>query len=145
MIVFYDSDCLLCSRTIRFLRYVDKKGQLTFEALQSDKARTMSVLICAEGSGIARLSRLPKAEQDRQCLGAENFTTLYVWHKNKCYEKSEAIFEICRFLGGFWRIFLLFAYLPKSWLNALYDFVARNRYKWFGKTDTCALPISQKK
>jgi predicted DCC family thiol-disulfide oxidoreductase YuxK len=133
MIVFYDSDCLLCSRTIRFLRYVDKKGQLTFEALQSDKVRTMSVLICL------------RQARHTQNVGAENFTTLYVWHNNKCCEKSEAIFEICRGLGGFWRIFLLFAYLPKSWLNALYDWVSRNRYKWFGKSETCTFPINQKK
>jgi len=133
MIIFYDSDCLLCSRTIRFLRYVDKKGQLTFEALQSEKAQALPALICL------------RQARHTQNVGAENFTTLYVWHKNKCYGKSEAIFEICRVLGGFWRILLLFAYLPKSWLNALYDWVSRNRYKWFGKSETCTLPINQKK
>ena len=57
-----------------------------------------------------------------------------------CFVKSDALIALCRLLGGFWGIFQAAALIPKSFRDAAYDWVARNRYRFLGRTDACALP-----
>ncbi len=59
---------------------------------------------------------------------------------DKAYFKSAAAFRIVRYFGGFWRILIVFSVLPLFITDFFYDVIARNRYKWFGKKDSCMIP-----
>jgi predicted DCC family thiol-disulfide oxidoreductase YuxK len=69
--------------------------------------------------------------------------TVVYQKSDKWFVKSAAILEILNDLGGIWRFSMIFKVLPKSLLDQLYDFIARNRYGWFGKKDTCTLPTPE--
>jgi len=59
---------------------------------------------------------------------------------DKCYIKSEAVFEIIKELSGFWYLFGVFRILPLSIRDACYSFISKNRYNLFGKKDVCMMP-----
>jgi predicted DCC family thiol-disulfide oxidoreductase YuxK len=63
----------------------------------------------------------------------------------KVYKKSAAALEIVRDLDGLWPLLYIFKLLPSFILNILYDAIARNRYRLFGKADTCRIPTPQLK
>ena len=60
--------------------------------------------------------------------------------ENKAYFKSAAAFRITRYFGGFWKILNVFSILPLFFTDFFYDLIANNRYKWFGKKETCMIP-----
>jgi predicted DCC family thiol-disulfide oxidoreductase YuxK len=55
------------------------------------------------------------------------------------WKRSEAVLEIFKVLGGIWRLMLPLKYLPLAWRDKLYNFVARNRYRWFGRRNQCTI------
>ncbi len=57
--------------------------------------------------------------------------------------KSDAALEIAGDLKGLWPVFTIFKWVPTSIRNVVYDFVARNRYKWFGRKDQCMIPTPE--
>ena len=66
--------------------------------------------------------------------------TIIVTHNNSTYEYFDAILKIGNELGGVYKVVSLFKILPKSWRLSLYLWVAKNRYKWIGKRNSCYLP-----
>ncbi len=70
---------------------------------------------------------------------AVTFNTVLLVVNGRGYTKSDAYIEIARQLGGLWTLMAVLAVIPKSIRDPLYDWKARNRYKWFGKTDYCKL------
>jgi len=79
--------------------------------------------------------------------GATHANGQYIKYDSVIYQKgdqvflrSDAILNILKTLGGGWKVLLFFKILPKSWRDGLYDFMANNRYRWFGKRDTCMVP-----
>lgn len=115
-LLIIDSECVLCSRLIIILNRIDRKKQLYYSSFTS-------VFIQKHFSSVAN---------------TKNDTLLFVT-PNGCYEKSTAVFELIRYLDRAWRFWLIFSWFPLSWTNAWYDFIARNRYQWLGKT-TCFVP-----
>ncbi len=113
-IVFFDGVCGLCNGFVDRLLRTDKKGALRFAPLQGETARAV----------------LAPRRID--------LTTVYLKDGNQIFEKSEAIFRVAAIAG--WRVLALGRFLPRGLTDALYDFVAKNRYLWFGKRDTCRLP-----
>lgn len=67
----------------------------------------------------------------------EALPSVIVIHETKTYEYSEAVLKICCELGGIFRILLIIRIIPRSWRDRIYLWIARNRYKWFGKNKTC--------
>ena len=61
------------------------------------------------------------------------------------YTKSDAALEICGEIGGGWSALTVFKWIPASIRNIVYDFVARNRYRWYGKKDQCMIPTPELK
>jgi predicted DCC family thiol-disulfide oxidoreductase YuxK len=59
------------------------------------------------------------------------------------YYKSDAVFKILKELNGIYRLLLVFSVLPKRLLDYLYDYVAQNRYKWYGKKESCMVPTPE--
>ena len=115
-VLLFDGVCNLCNSFVRFLLKQDRKEILFYAWLQSDAGRRL-----AESHGID-----PSRENSVVLLS-----------NNMTWTKSDAVLEVCRLLGGGWKFFLVFRILPKSLRDALYNTVARYRYRWFGKKNEC--------
>ncbi|MDD4974618.1 MAG: DUF393 domain-containing protein [Bacteriovorax sp.] len=109
-IVFYDGDCGLCQRSIRFLYKADKKNKILFAPL----------------NGMTY----------KQIYGDEPslLTTVKLYHNKKTFEKSSAVLQLCLILGGLYKIFYLFIIVPSFIRDAFYDQIASRR-----KTFSCVL------
>lgn len=121
-IVFFDGVCGLCNRSVDFLLWIDKKRKLRFTPIQGETAQT----------------HLPPDRRD-------NLDTIIFLCNGRLYFRSDAILMILRTLGGFWSVFVLGYLMPRGIRNWLYDRIASNRYRWFGKKDTCRLPTLQER
>lgn len=120
LVLFYDGPCILCNYWIRRLCIWDKNDQLRFTSLDSDYAL-----------GFFKKHPSPLHEKD----------AILSWDsENGYFSESEVLFIVLNRLGGFWTLFLLFRVFPLTWTDGLYRFIARNRYRWFGKYDHCPLP-----
>lgn len=121
-VVAFDGDCLMCSRTIRFLAREDRARHLRFTPLQGDYGRTIS-----EQAG---------ADPDQ-------LESMLVSTEQGVCERSTGVIAILEALGGHWRVLAWLGWLvPRPVRDALYGFIARHR-SWFGRLgngDACALP-----
>jgi predicted DCC family thiol-disulfide oxidoreductase YuxK len=63
--------------------------------------------------------------------------------RERAFRESDAVIEIGRRLGGAWKLAVLGKVIPRGLRDAAYFFVARNRYKWFGKHETCLMPTPE--
>jgi predicted DCC family thiol-disulfide oxidoreductase YuxK len=121
-ILLYDGVCGLCSRLVKFVLKRDASGHFRFASLQSDFA--------------SRILR-------QQGLDPDDLDTVYLVQEpgQRLTARSDAVISVLRGLGGFWRAAaVLLRALPKSLRDWGYDVVAHNRYRIFGKHDTCLLP-----
>ena len=117
-LLFFDGICLFCQGWIAFLYKNDAKKQLYFAPLQGKTAQIYLQEVLGE-----------------KYLDLKSF---YLYKKGKIYQKSTAFFELCKILGGFFYLFLIFYPVPSFLLDKIYDFVAQRRYLW--KSKTCLLP-----
>lgn len=115
-IILFDGVCNLCNGAVQFIIERDKKRQFRFASLQSDFG-----------------------QQYQQQVGASVDSILLV-ENGKIYQKSSAALRIARKLDGLWSLLFLFIIVPPFIRNAVYDWIARNRYRWFGKQDSCWMP-----
>lgn len=119
-IVIFDGLCNLCSGTVLFLIKRDRKKRMQFASLQSE-------------GGQALLSRYGVPFNS-------SATILYIPDDSRILEQSTAVLHILKDLGGCWRFFYVFIFLPRIFRDAIYRFIARNRYRWFGKKEKCMIP-----
>jgi len=124
-IVLYDGVCGFCNRAVQFILKRDKNDLFRFAALQSEFARSL-----LEKHGIV----------------TTNLDTLYLVLNHghpgeKLLERSTASIAVQRELGAFWRVLAnCYAILPLSLRDWGYNLIARNRYRLFGRYDTCPIP-----
>ena len=117
-IILFDGVCNLCDSAVQFIIKHDTKDVFRFVALQS-----------ALGQKIIRR------------IDTSNIDSIILYEPEKGYHyKAKAALEIVKHLSGASKVLLVFTILPISLLNRIYDFIAKNRYKWFGKKDSCMLP-----
>ena len=121
-IVLFDGVCNLCNASVNFLLDRDPDGQFRFAALQS-------------AAGQRHLERCGLPPDD-----LESFVLV---EEGRCYRRSEAALRVARRLPGAWRLLYGLIILPPPVRDALYDVVARHRYRWFGRRDTCRLPTPE--
>jgi predicted DCC family thiol-disulfide oxidoreductase YuxK len=121
-IVFFDGVCNLCNGAVNFLIGQDKQQKLKFASLQS-KA----------GEAVLRRYNLPDTDY-------ESFILL---KGDKLYQKSDAALEVARLLGGVWWGLYVFKLIPRFLRDAVYSWIARHRYQWFGRKETCRLPTPE--
>ncbi|HEX2976778.1 MAG TPA: DCC1-like thiol-disulfide oxidoreductase family protein [Bacteroidales bacterium] len=118
-IIFFDGVCNLCNALVRFIIKIDKKKLIRFSPLQSAPAR----------------ERLSEFGID----GNKASSVIYI-SGNKAYFKSEAILRLFHDTGGIWRSAGIFRIIPRFLRDALYDVIAKNRYRVFGRKDKCMVP-----
>ena len=123
-LVLYDGVCGLCNRLVAFLIHHDGRDQFRFAPLQSDLAKTLL---------------------HRYGLNANDFDTVvvladYRQPSERALIRSEAALWSVARLGGVWNLFSIAKFIPRLLREAIYRFVARRRYRVFGKYDKCPLP-----
>lgn len=117
-IVLFDGVCNLCSGLVQFLLKKDKKDHFYFASLQSKTGRQLL--------------------KDYKVHPATDSIVLI--NGEEAFVKSDAAIKIAEKLGGFYKGFLALRIFPKSWRNFIYDKVAKNRYRFFGKKESCMIP-----
>ncbi len=112
----------MCNGFVNFVFKRDKAHQFKFASLQSTTANSLL---------------------SKQDLG---LTTLIIYENGEIYRKSNGALRVCFALGGGWTILsMLFSMFPLFLRDNVYDFVARNRYQFFGKYESCRIPSVQEK
>lgn len=122
MIVLFDGVCNLCSSSVQFILSRDKSGVFHYASLQSD-------------FGQAFLAS--------RNLSQEDFDSVILIEGDQFFVKSDAALRISSRLGGLWPLLGIGRILPRKIRDALYDFIARRRYRWFGRKETCWLPKAE--
>jgi len=123
-IIIFDGVCNLCNASVNFVIKNDKKEQFLFASFQSDAAKEILLHF--------NLKNL-------------NGGTVILVEGQKVYEKSTAVLKIAKRLDGPFKAFYAFFIVPKIFRDWVYDFIAKNRYKWFGKRDSCMMPSPELK
>lgn len=121
-LILFDGLCNLCEASVLFVIKRDPKGSFRFTSLQSEVAGQ-------------RLTELGEE--------AGSVKSLLLIKNGRLYNKSDAALEIVKDLSGFWSALQIFRIIPKGIRDLIYDWIARNRYRWFGKKDVCLLPTSE--
>jgi predicted DCC family thiol-disulfide oxidoreductase YuxK len=123
-IVLYDGVCGLCNRLNQFLLKRDNDDRLRFASLQSAFAREL----------------LRRHGRDPEDLDTVYLVMNYGEPSERLLDRSDAILEVLSILGGVWKLTVLGRILPRFIRNPIYNLVATNRYRVFGKYETCMLP-----
>lgn len=117
-IVLYDGVCNFCASSVQFIIKHDASNSLRFASLQSPL-----------GLELLKAYSMPASLEG--VVFIEN---------NKAYFKSAAAIQIANYFGGFWKWMRIFSIFPRFLGDFIYDIIAKNRYKWFGKKDSCMIP-----
>lgn len=119
-VVFFDGECAFCSRSIRLLARLDRRDHLRLSPLQGPFA----------------------AQKDLGKYASQADGSMVVLRESDgaVFTHSSGVLEMTRALGFPWRLFAIFTLIPQPLRDAVYRWIARNRYRWFGKADVCQLP-----
>lgn len=123
-IILFDGVCNLCNNAVDFVIRRDQNDRFKFGALQ-DPA-TKSIL-------------------KKYKINQNYIDSIILVRGDLVFYKSKAALEIAKKLGGMWPFLYVFNVLPSFLLDPVYDWIAKNRYKWFGKKETCRIPTPKEK
>lgn len=118
-LVLYDGTCGLCDRSVQLILRHDRAGRFRFAALQSELGQ--------------RLLR-------EHGLKADALDTVVLVHEGRAYTKSRAALRVAGMMDRPWPLLGAFRVIPRPVADFVYDRVANNRYRWFGRVDACMLP-----
>ncbi|MEM6719334.1 MAG: DCC1-like thiol-disulfide oxidoreductase family protein [Bacteroidota bacterium] len=123
-IILFDGDCNLCNNFINFIIDRDDNNVFLFTPLQSS-------------TGVQILKNVDAYSAELDSI------VLYDPATQKIKKKSSAAISIISTFGGFWSLMRAFLILPNFINNAVYDLIAKNRYRWFGKSNSCRIPTPE--
>ncbi|MDQ7052502.1 MAG: DCC1-like thiol-disulfide oxidoreductase family protein [candidate division KSB1 bacterium] len=118
-IILFDGYCHLCNGAVDFLLARDRRRVLRFASLQSGL-----------GQRLVRRCQLGEPPPDSIVLVVER----------RCYVRSEAVLRACRYLPAPWKWCAVLRMVPRPIRDGLYDWIARQRYQWFGRREQCRVP-----
>jgi predicted DCC family thiol-disulfide oxidoreductase YuxK len=121
-VVLFDGVCNLCNGTVQFLLQRDRRGQFRFAALQS-----------SAGRNLLRRHGLPE----------DALETIVVLDSGRAWLRSDGALLLARRLPWPWPLLYVFRLCPRSLRDAIYSWIARNRYRWFGRRESCMLPTAE--
>jgi predicted DCC family thiol-disulfide oxidoreductase YuxK len=120
--ILFDGVCNLCNGSVLFVIKRDTHSVFHFAALQSD-------------FGKKQLNKLGVSQSD--------FDTVLLLKQGRVYKKSNAALEIAKDLSGLWPMLYMFKIVPTFIRDAVYTFIANNRYQWFGRKESCMIPTPE--
>lgn len=122
-IILFDGVCNLCDNTIQKIIKADTKDQFRFTSLDSE---------------------VGKAILDYIGIDREKTDSMVLYIPGEAYYvRSEAALKIASYMGGFYGLLQPFSFLPKYLTDTAYNYVAKNRYKWYGKKESCMVPTQE--
>lgn len=123
-IILFDGVCNLCNSSVQFVIRHDKKQIFTFSSLQSE---------------------FGQKTLNKNGLDPNNFSSFLYLENNTLHTKSSASLRVSKELSGIIKLLYIFIVIPKPIRDWIYSIVAKNRYKWFGKQDSCWIPTPELK
>jgi predicted DCC family thiol-disulfide oxidoreductase YuxK len=123
-IILFDGVCNLCNRAVQFIIPRDPNRYFYYAAMQSDAGNQLL---------------------NQYHLSTKEINTVILIQNGKLYTKSTAALLVVRKLPGLWSILAIFIVIPRFLRDPIYDWVARNRYKWFGQKTECMMPTPETK
>lgn len=119
-VLFFDGTCNLCNSSVQFVIRHDKAGKVKFATLQSSAGAASRQAV------LSTYGHIPDS--------------IILYDEGRYYIQSTAALRLAGHLDGGWRLLRVFLLIPAFLREPVYKFIARNRYRWFGKQDTCMLP-----
>ncbi|PQJ81976.1 thiol-disulfide oxidoreductase DCC family protein [Polaribacter glomeratus] len=124
-IILFDGICNLCNNSVLKVIKYDKKNTFMFASLQSKS-----------GQDIINYLKIDITKID----------SIIIYEPGVAYDiKSTAVLKIMNDFGSFWSLTQIFEIVPETIRNYFYDYIAKNRYKWFGKKESCMIPTPELK
>jgi predicted DCC family thiol-disulfide oxidoreductase YuxK len=123
-LILFDGVCNLCSALVQFVIHHDPAAKFRFAAIQSEIGREIF-----QSHG----------------LDPADLHTFVLIAKERMFLRSDAAIEVVSRFGGAWTICKIFRFVPRALRNAIYSFIARNRYRWFGRKEVCMIPTPEMK
>lgn len=123
-LVLFDGVCNLCNAAVLFIIDRDPRGRFRFAPLQSDHAVQLLASLGA---------------QDLK----SNADSIVLIEEGRVYLRSDAALRICSHLRSPWPVMSWFLIVPRQLRDWVYDWVARNRYRWFGRQESCRIPTPE--
>ena len=123
-VVIFDGVCNFCNSSVNFIMDRDRQGQIRYTPNQSDSGRDL----------LTQHGRNP-----------DEVETLYLIEDGKLYDQSSAVLRISRYLRFPWNLGYALIIIPRFLRNGVYRFIARNRYRWFGKREACRIPSAEER
>jgi len=120
-IVLFDGECHFCNRSVQFIIKRDPNSFFHFSSLQGKT-----------GKQLRNTYHIP-----------EQIDSLILLEGDRYYLKSTAALKICTKLKGAWKFLALLLVIPAPCRDFVYNIIAKNRYKWFGKKASCKLPSKE--
>jgi predicted DCC family thiol-disulfide oxidoreductase YuxK len=121
-VILFDGVCNFCDSAVNFVLKQDKKGVFRFAPLQSEAGQKLL---------------------QQFNLSTKDFDSFILIDDGKVYKKSSASLQVMNKLPWYWKEVQIFRIIPAIFRDAIYDFIAKNRYKWFGKKDQCMVPTPE--
>ncbi len=118
-VLLFDGVCNLCNSSVQFILRRDPSARFRFASLQSEEGQEL----------LSRFSETP-----------EDLSSVILIENGQLYARSEAALRVARRLSGLWPALYLFKIVPLPLRDAVYNWIARNRYRWFGKKEQCMMP-----
>jgi predicted DCC family thiol-disulfide oxidoreductase YuxK len=123
-VAIFDGVCNLCNAAVDWIIRHDRRARIVFAASQSPPGAAL----------LARHGASPSAAD----------TFVLVEH-GRLYDRSTAALHVARLVGFPWSLAAVFLVVPRPLRDAIYSYVARNRYRWFGRKETCRLPSPEER
>ncbi|TXL63697.1 thiol-disulfide oxidoreductase DCC family protein [Cerasibacillus terrae] len=120
-IILFDGQCHFCDQSVQFIIKHDAKGFFKFASQQGEI-----------GQELLNAYEVP-----------EEIDSIILLNNDKYYIKSSAALRICFHLTGGWKLFSVFLIIPSPVRDFFYNIIAQNRYRWFGKKESCQLPTKE--
>ncbi|CAM1348368.1 thiol-disulfide oxidoreductase DCC family protein [Tenacibaculum crassostreae] len=122
-IILFDGVCNFCNDAVLRVIKHDKKNTFVFTSLQSEIGKKIT---------------------NHLAIDTERIDSIVLYEPGISYDiKSTAALKIMNDFDGIWKLSQLFFIFPESLRNLVYDFIAKNRYKWFGKKEACMIPTKE--
>lgn len=118
-VIFFDGVCNLCNSSVQFVITHDRENYFKFAALQSEFAKV----------------QLPE-----NLININEGASFILLENGKIYKKSTAALRVAKKLAGLWPLLYTLIIIPPFIRDAIYALIAKNRYKWFGKQESCWVP-----
>lgn len=124
LLVLFDGECNLCNGAVQFIIKRDSHARISFASLQSPIGQKVL---------------------ERHELSKSDFDTFVFIENGKIRTKSTAALKTLRYLNGVWKWAGLLSVIPQPIRDSIYSYIAKNRYRWFGRQEHCMLPTEDTK